>query len=127
VPPPKPIPSVAASTAAAVAVSSEAAKPAAKPAEPEAKAASKAKRNILFRLTGHTAAKEVSIIGDFNNWKRQALKKDAKGWTISVPLAPGRYEYAYVLDGKKYRDPNNKQSANNGRVSVLTVKPLAKP
>ena len=82
------------------------------------------RRNILFKLA-RPNAKKVEIIGDFNEWTRAAMKKNGKVWQVSVPLAPGSYEYAFVVDDKRVRDPNNKKSASDGKASVLTVKPLA--
>ena len=48
------------------------------------------------------AAKEISIVGEFNDWKVGAtpLQQLPNGlWTATVPLTPGRHVYAYVLDG----------------------------
>ncbi len=80
-----------------------------------------ATRNILFRLP-KPAAKSVSIIGDFNNWKRQSLEKKAKGWEITLALKPGSYEYMYVVEDKRMKDPNNK-NVHDGK-SVIHIKPL---
>ena len=47
-------------------------------------------------------AKKVELGGCFNNWKanKNQLKKDAAGnWKTSLKLAPGRYEYRYLVDG----------------------------
>lgn len=80
-------------------------------------------RNILFTLYS-SSAKKVHIIGDFNEWNRQPLKKKSKKvWTISQKLKPGTYEYLYVVNGKRTKDPNNKKVSPKGN-SVLTVKPL---
>ncbi len=84
------------------------------------------RRNILFKIA-RPNAKKVEIIGDFNEWVRQPMKKAGKVWQMSVPLAPGSYEYAFVVDDKRVRDPNNKNSSSGGKASILTVKPLAVP
>lgn len=78
-------------------------------------------RNILFRLPKPTA-KNVSIIGDFNEWKRTSLNKNQKTWEISIALEPGSYKYMYVVDDKRIKDPNNK-NVQDGK-SVINVKPL---
>jgi 1,4-alpha-glucan branching enzyme len=47
-------------------------------------------------------AREVSIVGEFNDWKvgETPLTRLPNGlWTATVPLVPGRHVYAYVLDG----------------------------
>ena len=115
-----PMPSVDTSTPTVdVPVPAEETKAAPAPAK-----ATGAKRNILFKLARPTA-KKVEIIGDFNKWLREPMKKSGKVWQISVPLTPGSYEYAFVVDDKRVRDPNNKQSGSGGKSSILTVKPLA--
>jgi hypothetical protein len=49
------------------------------------------------------AAKSVSVVGDFNQWTKGASIMRAEGlegiWTLSIPLTPGRYEYAFIVDG----------------------------
>jgi hypothetical protein len=80
------------------------------------------KRNILFSLP-RPRAKAVFIIGDFNDWKEQAMTKKDNKWQLSVALEPGSYKYMFVVDKKQMRDPNNKLSA--GGKSLITVKPLS--
>lgn len=49
----------------------------------------------------HADAESVSIVGDFNDWKvgEMRLTKLPNGlWTTTVPLAPGRHVYSFVLD-----------------------------
>lgn len=119
-----PMPKVVASTAAA-------AVPPAGTRAPETASDTKTavkppvKRNILFKIA-RPNAKKVEILGEFTSWVRKPLKKSGKFWQVTIPLAPGSYEYVYVVDDKKVRDPNNKKSGSNGKTSVLTVKPLGK-
>ncbi len=50
----------------------------------------------------NTEAREISLVGDFNDWKvgETKLTRLPTGlWTTTVPLPPGRHVYAYVLDG----------------------------
>jgi hypothetical protein len=56
------------------------------------------------------SASSVTLVGDFNNWNRTATRLTPDGmagtWTISLPLAPGRYEYAFIVDGTRWEaDP----------------------
>lgn len=49
----------------------------------------------------HADAVSVSVVGDFNDWKvgEMQLTKLPNGlWTTTVPLAPGRHVYSFVLD-----------------------------
>jgi hypothetical protein len=55
-------------------------------------------------------AKQVSIAGDFNDWDTASIRlvKDSRHenlWTADVPLRPGRYDYAFYVDGKWLADP----------------------
>jgi len=48
------------------------------------------------------AARQVALAGDFNYWNPEDMPmyKGSDGvWYLSVPLAPGRYEYRFVADG----------------------------
>jgi hypothetical protein len=56
-------------------------------------------------------AKTVALVGDFNDWNvsaTQLARQAGDGvWWVTVPLAPGRYRYAFVVDGTKWeRDPS---------------------
>ena len=61
-------------------------------------------------------AKRVCVAGTFNNWNESSmpLKKDKDGtWRKEVKLAPGRYEYKYVVDGVWVQDLPCAESALN--------------
>ena len=50
----------------------------------------------------NSAAKEISLVGDFNEWKAGdiSLTRLPNGlWTATVPLPAGRHVYAYLIDG----------------------------
>ncbi|MGW8221382.1 MAG: glycogen-binding domain-containing protein [Syntrophobacteria bacterium] len=73
------------------------------------------KRRITFKLEA-SEAKEAILAGDFNSWdvKKHRMKMDVKGrWTKIVTLAPGRYEYKFLVDGEWQNDPNNDQVVPN--------------
>jgi 1,4-alpha-glucan branching enzyme len=62
---------------------------------------------ILFTYTGK--AESVCLRGDFNGWSAGAdcLERSGDKWTIRLALSPGRYKYAFVLDGRRWMpDPN---------------------
>lgn len=47
-------------------------------------------------------ARAVHLAGTFNDWNVAScpLKKDHSGkWKVKLLLAPGRYEYRYLVDG----------------------------
>ena len=53
-------------------------------------------------------AKQVSLSGDFNGWSPNPtpMRRDSSGrWETTVDLAPGRYQYKFVVDGEWIPDP----------------------
>ena len=53
-------------------------------------------------------ASEVVLVGSFNNWEAMPLEdEDLDGiWRAELTLDPGRYEYAFVVDGQWWgQDP----------------------
>jgi hypothetical protein len=53
-------------------------------------------------------ARSVALVGDFNQWNPTAvpLKRLTDGtWITDLPLSPGRYAYAFLVDGKLVADP----------------------
>jgi 1,4-alpha-glucan branching enzyme len=54
-------------------------------------------------------AASVSLVGDFNDWDpARAPMQTAQGvWATAVRLGPGRYRYAFLVNGVEWRaDPN---------------------
>jgi hypothetical protein len=50
-------------------------------------------------------AHEVSVVGAFNDWtpdRTRLVKSSGNVWTVVVPLKPGSYNYAFVIDGQKW-------------------------
>jgi 1,4-alpha-glucan branching enzyme len=66
------------------------------------------KKRVAFTLAA-PGAKVVAVAGSFCGWDPAAhlLKRDGKGaWKGSLLLAPGRYEYRFVVDGQWCDDPS---------------------
>lgn len=72
-------------------------------------------------------ARTVSLVGDFNAWAKRAtpLRVAKPGvWSAQVALPPGRHEYAFVVDGKRWvADPAAERLADDFDTpsSVVTV------
>ena len=52
-------------------------------------------------------AEKVYLTGNFNNWNTDShlMKKENDGtWRTSIRLAPGCYEYKYIVDGDWVQD-----------------------
>jgi hypothetical protein len=81
--------------------------------------------NVRFVLVAPGAA-HVSVVGDFNQWNATAmpLKKLSDGtWIADVPLGPGRYAYAFVVDGEIQVDPAAPRAESDfGENSILMVR-----
>lgn len=80
-----------------------------------------------FVLVAPQAA-SVSLVGDFNDWDpSRAPMHAARGgvWATVVPLAPGRYRYAFLVDGVEWRaDPSAPRARDDefgSPSSVVTI------
>jgi hypothetical protein len=51
-------------------------------------------------------ATSVELVGDFNEWSRGKTELGRSGapgvWAVSVPLSPGRHEYAFIINGSRW-------------------------
>ena len=75
-------------------------------------------------------AESVSIAGDFNGWDSSNAKLIKKNgvWTAVIKVKPGRYQYAFVVNGGKWLpDPNALKfvdSGFGGKNSIIEVDKL---
>jgi hypothetical protein len=63
-----------------------------------------AARTVRFTLDAAPTVRSVAVVGDFNDWDPAAapLVRRADGeWSADVVLPPGRYEYAFLVDGAR--------------------------
>lgn len=75
-------------------------------------------------------ASAVTLVGDFNDWSTSATPMQTVPgngvWMVTVPLEPGRYRYAFMVDGATWmRDPTAPPALEDdfGRPnSVVTVR-----
>jgi len=72
-------------------------------------------------------AKEVHLLGDFNNWNPTAhpMKRQPDGgWLLQVPLHHGHHHYRFLVDGKPVLDPRAQGIARDQKgekVSLIAV------
>jgi hypothetical protein len=75
-------------------------------------------------------AHSVQVVGSFNNWVPQpcSLHKDSGStrWTLTLRLQPGRYEYAFLVDGKHTPHPEAEFYQDDGFGNQNTVLALGK-
>ncbi|NUM35225.1 MAG: ABC transporter permease subunit [Candidatus Brocadiae bacterium] len=72
------------------------------------------------------AATKVNLAGEMNGWNPNAnsLVKEGMVWTITLPIAPGRYEYKFVINGSKWTpDQGNPPKDGGDCNSVIELKP----
>ncbi len=70
----------------------------------------KTKRRRWTFILEAKEAKEVLLLGDFNNWssEKHPMKRDENGmWNKTVMLSPGNHEYKFLVDGNWREDPSN--------------------
>jgi Glycogen recognition site of AMP-activated protein kinase len=94
---------------------------------PVALTASGAAQPMNFVFVARSAS-SVAIVGDFNDWQEGAsplYQVTDSVWAITIPLAPGRYHYTFVVDGTRWvADPLAPRTIEDdfGRPnSVITV------
>jgi Glycogen recognition site of AMP-activated protein kinase len=80
---------------------------------------------VRFVFVGQ--AKSVTLVGDFNRWGGETtpLTQSPSGaWTVSVPVANGRHEYAFIVNGTRWTtDPlaPTKSDDFDTKSSIITV------
>ena len=75
------------------------------------------KSQVVFVFTPTTPVKKVCVVGDFNAWDPTARRttrfpKDGT-YRARVNLAPGRYEYKFIVDGEWVVDTLAPEQATN--------------
>lgn len=59
------------------------------------------KKKVVFKFNAPEAS-SVCVAGTFNEWspeKHPLKKKKGRVWERAVTLAPGRYEYRFIING----------------------------
>jgi chromosome partitioning protein len=83
-------------------------------------------QKVALRLFGY-ASRDVQIAGDFNDWTPdRGVITRAVGDDVEkiLMLAPGTYQYRYIVDGVWQEDPSNPEQVSNfsgGFNSILHV------
>src|SRR4051812_47266845 len=63
-------------------------------------------------------ARSVELVGDFNEWAKGSTVLRPSGapgvWAATVPLSPGRHEYAFIINGSRWvADPLAPKSSDD--------------
>jgi 1,4-alpha-glucan branching enzyme len=82
------------------------------------------KRRVLFELAAEPGS-QVILAGSFNKWDSSAkVLKDKGGngmFSTTLYLAPGRYEYKFIVNGQWCVDPECPDWAPNDQGSLNSV------
>ena len=94
------------------------------PKSPE-KAAVAEPKTLSVRFAFHKPdAKRVLVCGDFNGWSPSAppMKRHDDGhWETTIALAPGNYQYKFLVDGEWVADPAAQKNVPNDHGSLNSV------
>jgi hypothetical protein len=89
--------------------------------------------NLVRFVFVDSNARRVELVGDFNEWAKGTTQLKPSGapgvWTVSVPLSPGRHEYAFIINGSRWvADPLAVKSSDDfgTESSVIRVGASAK-
>jgi 1,4-alpha-glucan branching enzyme len=87
------------------------------------------RRTVQFTFQAPPYARQVALAGDFNAWNQRhsTMGRAPSGvWEITMTLAPGRYQYKFLVNAKEwFADPKAQASAPNpygDNNSVIEVK-----
>ena len=64
-------------------------------------------RRVVFTLPDADHTQSVSVVGDFNEWDptRHPMRHTGDGvWQAAVDLAPGEYQFRYLVNGSEWRN-----------------------
>ena len=82
---------------------------------------------VTFELKDFPNAKEVYVVGSFNDWTADSHKMQRKGtsWVLTTEAEPGKVSYKFIVDGKWITDPANTATETDGP-HVNSVKYVSK-
>ena len=86
------------------------------------------KKRTTFSL--RVEAQTVVLVGEFTDWETHAipLSRSKNGeWKKVVLLAPGRYEYKFIVDGQWVLDPSCPEHVTNSFGTENCVKTVSEP
>ncbi|MCK4602701.1 MAG: isoamylase early set domain-containing protein [Phycisphaerae bacterium] len=72
------------------------------------------KGTVRFSIRAIDGVKKASLVGDFNDWRPTAMRKQKDGSFVKVISLPvGAYEYKFIIDGRWLPDTGNNVWAVN--------------
>jgi 1,4-alpha-glucan branching enzyme len=75
----------------------------------------------IFTWRHSGPVEEVCLVGDFNHWNPMSMSAIGDEFRISLPLAPGRYEYKFLVNGQWRNDSDAVEFVTNEFGSTNSV------
>jgi len=83
------------------------------------------KKQVTFTYNANAGAKAVYVAGEFNDWQPTAGKmskgKQNGTFQLKMKLAPGEYQYKFIVDGAWLNDPQAQKQVMNTHGSLNSV------
>jgi 1,4-alpha-glucan branching enzyme len=101
----------------------------AKPAVKKAVKTPAAKKTVRVSFSVHAEkGSKVFLAGSFNNWdptaKEMVDKNNTGLYTVTISLAPGSYQYKFVINGTWCADPECSDWVQNEHGTLNSVKQI---
>lgn len=86
-----------------------------------------AEKEVEFEFVDEEA-NSVALVGSFNDWNKEAnpmAKGEDNVWKCTIKLAPGKYEYQFIVNNTDWKVDPKAESADNkyeGKNSVIEIK-----
>jgi 1,4-alpha-glucan branching enzyme len=75
------------------------------------------RRAVRFEFQAVADVRRVALVGDFNHWNHfsHSMRKSPAGpWELTIDLAPGRYQYKFLVNETQWvTDPKAQAKASN--------------
>jgi 1,4-alpha-glucan branching enzyme len=69
---------------------------------------------VRLSIRANSGTRNVAVVGSFSDWKPVRMRKQKDGsFVANVEVAPGSYEYKFIIDGNWLVDPDNSAWALN--------------
>lgn len=85
-------------------------------------------RPINFVCNSAPMAKQVSVVGDFNQWDpavHPMRQMPDRAWLLTIDLPHGHHRYAFLVDGQLVLDPRAQGITRNDKGERVSMVPVS--
>ncbi len=83
------------------------------------------KEEVIFSLPKEAYHKDIAFKSQIVGWQSLPMQDKNTYWEYKTNLAPGKYQYLFVVNGVEQLDPNNPNKISNGSGGYNSVFELA--